>query len=78
MILLNLAVIPDSVCKKIEFEPGWRKRFRLKMSTFKLDFVSTKVDKWRYQDDELEQMYKEFVEEKEKDDEDLKADHAEW
>ena len=23
MVLLNLAVIPDSVVKKIEFEPGW-------------------------------------------------------
>jgi len=48
MILLNLGVIPDSVAKKLDFNPGWQKRFRRKMCTFKLDFESTKVDKWRY------------------------------
>jgi len=27
MILLNLAIIPDEVVKKIDFNPGWSRRF---------------------------------------------------
>ena len=81
MVLLNLGVIPDSVARKIDFNPGWQKRFRLKMSTFKLDFSEANVatiEKWKYQDGELEDKYKEFVTAKELEDELLQSERKEW
>ena len=35
MILLNLAVIPDEVVKKLDFEEGWQKRFKDNMQAYK-------------------------------------------
>lgn len=34
MILLNLAVIPDSVVKKIDFEENWQQRFKENMKQY--------------------------------------------
>jgi len=48
------------------------------MSKFKLNFKSTKVDMWRYQDEELEKMYLEFVKETEQNDAQLHTDFNEW
>lgn len=45
---------------------------------FKLDFVSSKVELWRYQDEELEKMYAEFVAERELTDDKLQAEIKEW
>lgn len=53
VVLLNLACIPDAVVKTIDFEAGWQKRFKLHMNNWKLNWTG-KVEKWRYQDEELE------------------------
>lgn len=38
-LLLNLAVIPDSVAKKIDFSKfGWSVKFKNEMDNFKLNF----------------------------------------
>jgi len=38
MILLNLAYIPDSVVKQIDFKPGWQKKFKAAMDNYKQEF----------------------------------------
>jgi len=51
------------------------------MSTFKLDFSeenAESIEKWKYQDEELETKYKEFVTAKELEDEDTKEDKQGW
>lgn len=51
------------------------------MSTYKLDFSEEHKDSielWKYQDDELEEKYREFVTKAEEDDEDLKQDRADY
>jgi len=35
MLLLNLAIIPDEVCKKIDFSPGWSERFKNLMKEYR-------------------------------------------
>lgn len=58
MILLNLAVIPDEVVRKMDLQPGWQKRFKALMDEYKTNFKGTP---WRYQDQELEDQYAAFV-----------------
>jgi len=48
------------------------------MSKFKLNFSKAKVEKWRYQDEELETMYLDFIKEQEKKDDELHSDFNEW
>jgi len=38
MILLNLAVIPDEVVKKIDFDMGWSTRFKKLMDEYKSEW----------------------------------------
>lgn len=72
MVLLNLAVIPDEVVKEIDFNPGWSVRFSELMKKYKKNWDeeaerenekdgSKKRFKWKYQDDELEQAYADFM-----------------
>jgi len=61
MILLNLAVIPDDVARKMDFNPGWQKRFKAFMEEYKSNFKGQ--CEWRYQDQELENSYWAFVKE---------------
>jgi len=42
MLLLNLAVIPDEVIKKIDFHPGWSRRFKKSMDQYKEDWNAKK------------------------------------
>ena len=42
MLLLNLAVIPDEVVKKIDFNPGWSRRFKKSMDQYKEDWNDKK------------------------------------
>lgn len=44
------------------------------MNNYKFNWKSSKVEKWRYQDDDLEDMYRDWMVEQEKKDEDLKKD----
>ena len=46
MILLNLAYIPDSVVKQIDFKPGWQKKFKAAMDNYKQEFWSTHNKPW--------------------------------
>ena len=64
---MNLAVIPDSVVKKIDFHPGWQSRFKENMQAFKTSFDQQKEKggKWKYQDRQLEKQYTKFVSDKE-------------
>lgn len=60
MVLLNLSFIPDSVVRKMakhNFEPGWSEKFKEYMDEYKAEFEG----EWKYQDQELEQKYLEFV-----------------
>ena len=34
VILLNLAMIPDEVVRKIDFKPGWQQRFKDNMEQY--------------------------------------------
>jgi len=69
MLLLNLAVIPDEVVKKIDFNPGWSRRFMKSMNEYKEKWDEEVDDKtkpehtvkWRFQDAELEDDYQKFV-----------------
>jgi hypothetical protein len=44
------------------------------MNNYKYNWKSSKVPKWRYQDAELEDMYRAWVKEQEKKDKDYQAD----
>lgn len=65
MILLNLAVIPDEVVRKMDLKAGWQKRFKGLMNDYKANFQGMT---WKYQDEELEKMYAEFVKKQQKTD----------
>ena len=57
MLLLNLAVIPDSVIEDIDFNPGWSRRFLKRMKQYRKDWdvdINHPI-KWRFQDNELEE-----------------------
>lgn len=43
MILLNLAIIPDEVVKKIDFNPGWSRRFLKLMQAFRKEWNEDKA-----------------------------------
>lgn len=47
MILLNLAVIPDSVVEKMDLKPQWQKRFRGLMRAYKEKFTMDHGE-WKY------------------------------
>lgn len=61
LILMNLAIIPDSVVKKINFVPGWQAEFKNNMLAYKEEFCANHSREWKYQDDDLEQEYRIFV-----------------
>ena len=46
MILLNLAYIPDSVVKEIEFVPGWQRIFKQNMDKYKKEFLDNFGKEW--------------------------------
>lgn len=46
MILLNLAYIPDSVAKELEFSPGWSKKFHEDMNKYKKNWSEKHGKEW--------------------------------
>jgi hypothetical protein len=49
VVLLNLAMIPDEVLRKIDFNPGWQKRFKNNMEMYKNDFTKqNKGSEWKF------------------------------
>jgi len=71
-----LAVIPDSVCKKIDLQPGWPSRFKANMDEYKRNFQG--FCEWKFQDAELETGYADFVENQKASDMTLQADLREY
>lgn len=64
-ILCNLAYIPDSVCRSINFaKQGWSYDFRHHMDKYKEEFNSKedRICDWKFQDDETEKAYTDFKE----------------
>ena len=46
VILLNLAMIPDEVVRKIDFKPGWQLRFKDNMQQYKNEFKLKNDIEW--------------------------------
>jgi len=68
LILMNLAIIPHEVVKKTKFNPGWQAEFKQNMIDYKQTFTAEHLTEWKYQDDDLEQRYRDFVATQEKQD----------
>lgn len=67
MLLLNLAIIPDDVVKKMDFNPGWSRRFLHLMQDYRKNWDDDDAHKaptghkFKFQDNELETAYQKFV-----------------
>ena len=65
MILLNLAVIPDSCVTQIKhFGPGWQKDFYNIMEHYKHEVFPGKVNnnvEWEFQNEHWETDYRKFM-----------------
>lgn len=72
MILLNLAYIPDSIIRHVDFSKyGWSDHFREGMEDFKRVFESEHGRKWEFQNQALEKEYFDFKAKIDKSDEGL-------
>lgn len=72
MILLNLAYIPDSIIRHVDFSKyGWSDHFREGMEGFKRVFESEHGRKWEFQNQALEKEYFDFKAKIDKSDEGL-------
>ena len=76
IILLNLAIVPDTVIKKItSFEPGWQKQFLELMNDYKENEFKGK--NFKFQDEELETRYAEFKKKVEAGDDEIQSNMKE-
>jgi hypothetical protein len=79
MFLLNLAYMPDSCITQLEdFNPGWQEKFMAIHNAWKEEFSSKHGREWQFQNGDLEEEYKRFCEEREKQDEVHQKSHADW
>lgn len=70
-VLLNLAYIPDQVVRKVDFDPGWSRRFRQLMDAYKKAHEQKHRRRWSSQNMQLELEFVENMRRKAEVDQDL-------
>lgn len=76
MFLLNLAYVPDDVIRSLEdFKPGWQEKLTNLMKENQATFTE-KHSEWRFQDEQMEEEYKDYYMDVRETNEVVKKDRA--